>query len=103
MATPGIHKTNLSPWSYLSGDSIVEAFMIPKTDLLELLSETMLKDLENVKFFPSRESIILAQDRYLFLHGWVGAVDDLKISERILNEFIKRNVTFENYCKQGNN
>lgn len=75
--------------------------MIPKSDLLGLISEPLLAELQNVEFFPSRASLISAQDRYMFSHGWVGAINDLKISEKIVNELLKRNVTYENYLKYG--
>jgi len=74
--------------------------VIPKTDFIESLSATtIISELENANFFPTRESLVLAQDRYLYLHGWCGANNDVKLSERIAAEFLKRNFTFENFSK----
>ena len=73
--------------------------MIPKSDLLEVIPDSLISDLKTVSFFPTRETLVLAQDRYLFLHGWADAWNDSHISERISNEIVKRGVTFENFCK----
>ena len=96
-----MQKTNVSPWSYISGDTIVETFLILKTDFLESISTSLLSELENVKFFPTSESLFAAQDQYLYLHGWAGTASDTRISEQIAAEFLNRNLTFENFSKYG--
>jgi hypothetical protein len=96
-----MQKSEVSLWSYISGDTIVEAFVILKTDFMELISKSLLSELGSVNFFPTREASLVAQDQYLYLHGWAGTASDIRISEQITAEFLNRNLTFENFCKFG--